>query len=168
MAGREEGATAVGVRSSSLEPGTRGLQQKILRPGTHMHMHMRMLDMQNTQYHITPGTSEGKRSPRTEWEGGGGRRLSPRHIMDSRAAGALRHAAQLPVARSILGAGAPHTQTPSAEDGKDGVTWEEGAGAVGVCSSSTSRSREVKRSLMASLYTSISLQISFCKVPQFW
>merc|ERR1719424_851370 len=31
-----------------------------------------MLDMQNTQYHITPGTSEGKRSPRTEWEGGGG------------------------------------------------------------------------------------------------
>ena len=100
--------------------------------------------------------------------GEGGGRLSPRHSMDSRAAGALRHAAQLPVARSILGAGAPHAQTPSAEDGKDGVTWEEGAGAVGVCSLSTSRSREVKPSLMASLYASISLQISLCKVPQFW
>ena len=42
--------------------------------------------------------------------GEGGGRLSPRHIMDSRAAGVLRHAAQLPVARSILGAGAPHAQ----------------------------------------------------------
>ena len=71
---------------------------------------MRMLDAQSSQYHITPRTSEGKRSPRTEWEGGGGGRLSPRHIMDSRAAGVLRHAAQLPVARSILGAGAPHAQ----------------------------------------------------------
>ena len=70
---------------------------------------MRMLDAQSIQYHITPRTSEGKRSPRTEWEGGGGR-LTPRHIMDSRAAGVLRHAAQLPVARSILGAGAPHAQ----------------------------------------------------------
>ena len=130
-------------------------------------MHMRMLD---AQYSITSHPERRKANARhvLSGRGEGGEGLSPRHIMDSRAAGVLRHAAQLPVARSILGAGAPHAQTPSAEDGKDGVTWEEGAGAVGVCSSSTSRSREVKPSLMASLYASISLQISLCKVPQFW
>ena len=102
-----------------------------------------------------------------ELKGGGGGRLRPRGVVIGQLAccGMPR---SCPLHAAFWGAGAPHAQTPSAEDGKDGVTWEEGAGAVGVCSSSTSRSREVKPSLMASLYASISLQISLCKVPQFW
>ena len=73
------------------------------------------------------------------------------------------------VVRSIStgGEGVPHAQTPSGEDGKGGVCREEGARAVGVCSSSTSRSRDLKPTSMASLYASISLQISSCKCRSF-
>ena len=130
---------------------------------------MRMLDAQSSQYHITPRTSEGKRSPRTEWEGGGGgETVSPAHhgLSCSWRAAACRAAARR-TQHFGGGSAARSAQTPSAEDGKDGVTWEERAGAVGVYSSSTSRFREVMRSLMSS-YASIFLEIPFCKVPQFW
>ena len=102
--------------------------------------------MQNISVH-----PEGERSPRTEWEGEGGEAVSPdaSWTIVLYGAGALRHAAQLPAARSIsIGGGVTaqwRTLRQPQEDGTDGV-WEGKRGwAVRVFGSSRREAHRVQK-----------------------